>query len=90
MAEGALERFDADVACSITGIAGPGGGTEEKPVGPSAGASSPPTAPCLQRDVVMPGDRTEIRDRSTTVAMQMLRRLLAARSCHSDGGVRGR
>jgi nicotinamide-nucleotide amidase len=76
MADGALARFEADVACSITGIAGPAGGSEAKPVGyvcwcvvDSAGAE-------LARDVVVPGDRAEIRDRSTTVAMHLLRRLL--------------
>lgn len=77
MAVGALERFEADVACAITGIAGPGGGTDEKPVGYvcwcvlDAGGGGE-----LARDIVMPGDRAEIRDRSTTVAMQLLRRLL--------------
>jgi nicotinamide-nucleotide amidase len=76
MAEGALERFEADVACSITGIAGPGGGTEEKPVGTVCWCVLAGDGTALERSVVMPGDRTEIRDRSTTVAMQMLRRLL--------------
>jgi nicotinamide-nucleotide amidase len=76
MAEGALERFEADVACSITGIAGPGGGTEEKPVGTVCWCVLSSDGTMLERDIVMPGDRTEIRDRSTTVAMQMLRRLL--------------
>ena len=73
MAEGALERFDADVACAITGIAGPGGGTEEKPVGTVCWCVMSSDGTVLARDVVMPGDRTEIRDRSTTVAMQILR-----------------
>ncbi len=76
MAEGALARFDADVACAITGIAGPGGGTEEKPVGTVCWCVMSSDGTVLARDVVMPGDRTEIRDRSTTVAMQILRRLL--------------
>lgn len=76
MAEGALARFDADVAVAITGIAGPGGGTEEKPVGTVCWCVMSSDGTVLSRDVVMPGDRTEIRDRSTTVAMQILRRLL--------------
>lgn len=76
MAAGALERFDADVACAITGIAGPGGGSESKPVGCVCWCALDAGGTELARNVVMPGDRGEIRDRSTTVAMQILRRLL--------------
>ena len=76
MAAGALERFDADLACAITGIAGPGGGTAEKPVGYVCFSLRGPGGAAIDRDPVIPGDRVEIRDRSTTVAMQLLRRLL--------------
>ena len=60
MAAGALDRYGADVAIAITGIAGPDGGTEEKPVGTVCGARSAPTAP-PSPDVRMPGDRNESR-----------------------------
>jgi nicotinamide-nucleotide amidase len=76
MADGALKRFGADVACAITGIAGPGGGTKAKPVGYVCWCVVDAAGAVLAREVVMPGDRAEIRDRATTVAMQMLRRLL--------------
>ncbi len=76
MAEGALARFEADVACAITGIAGPDGGTENKPVGFVCWCALDSSGTAIARDIVMPGDRVEIRDRSTTVAMQILRRLL--------------
>jgi nicotinamide-nucleotide amidase len=76
MADGALDRFDADVAVAITGIAGPGGGTEEKPVGTVFWCAKRADGGQLARGVRMPGDRNEIRDRSTTVAMHLLRRLL--------------
>ncbi|HEV2075657.1 MAG TPA: competence/damage-inducible protein A [Thermoleophilaceae bacterium] len=76
MAEGALERFGADVAVAITGIAGPGGGTEAKPVGYVCWCVRGPGGQELARDVRLPGDRAEIRDRSTTVGMHLLRRLL--------------
>ena len=76
MADGALERFGADVAIAITGIAGPGGGTEEKPVGTVCWCAQRADGATLARDVRMPGDRAEIRDRSTTVGMHLLRRLL--------------
>ncbi len=76
MAEGALGRFNADLACAITGIAGPGGGTDEKPVGLVCWCVLDADGNELARDVVMPGDRVEIRDRAVTVAMQILRRLL--------------
>ena len=76
MATGALGRFEADVAIAITGIAGPGGGTEEKPVGTVCWCAKRADGATLARDVRMPGDRNEIRDRSTTVGMHLLRRLL--------------
>jgi nicotinamide-nucleotide amidase len=76
MASGALERFGADVTVAITGVAGPGGGSEEKPVGTVCWCAKLAGGETLARDVRMPGDRNEIRDRSTTVAMHMIRRLL--------------
>jgi nicotinamide-nucleotide amidase len=76
MADGALARFDADVALSITGVAGPGGGTEAKPVGYVCWSAALAGGPRLTRDTRLPGDRAEIRDRSTTVGMHLLRRLL--------------
>lgn len=76
MADGALARFDADTAISITGVAGPGGGTEAKPVGYVCWCAKRADGSKLARDIRLPGDRAEIRDRSTTVGMHLLRRLL--------------
>jgi nicotinamide-nucleotide amidase len=76
MAKGALERFDADVAVSITGIAGPGGGTAEKPVGYVCFDARLADGTAIAVDRVIPGDRADIRERSALVAMHLLRRLL--------------
>jgi competence/damage-inducible protein CinA-like protein len=76
MADGALARFEADTAVAITGVAGPGGGTEAKPVGYVCWAVKLADGSKLVRDVRLPGDRAEIRDRSTTVGMHLLRRVL--------------
>lgn len=76
MAIGALERFDADVAVSITGIAGPGGGTEEKPVGYVCFNARLADGTALARDPVIPGGRLDIRERSALVGMHLLRMLL--------------
>lgn len=77
MAEGALERFEADTAVSVTGVAGPGGGSEEKPVGTVCWSVKLGDGTAITRRVVLPGDRADIRDRSTTVAMHLLRRALS-------------
>jgi nicotinamide-nucleotide amidase len=76
MADGALTRFEADTALAITGIAGPGGGTDAKPVGYVCWCAKRADGASLARDIRLPGDRAEIRDRSTTVGMHLLRRLL--------------
>jgi nicotinamide-nucleotide amidase len=76
MADGTLRRFEADTAIAITGIAGPGGGTEEKPVGYVCWSVKLDGGAVLAHDVRLPGDRAEIRDRATTVAMHLLLRLL--------------
>lgn len=76
MSRGALERFGADVAVSITGIAGPDGGSEEKPVGYVCFDARLADGTGIARDPVIPGDRDDIRERSALVAMHLLRTLL--------------
>ena len=76
MADGALERFGADVACAVTGIAGPSGGTEEKPVGYVCFCVRLADGTELARDPVLPGNRADVRDRSVVVAMHIIRRAL--------------
>ncbi len=80
MAWGALKRFGADTAVAITGIAGPGGGTTTKPVGTVcfsvALTDCPSRIRTVTRTTTLPGNRTDVRERSTTVAMHLLRRSL--------------
>ena len=76
MAAGALRRFGADTAIAITGIAGPGGGTPEKPVGTVCFCVMLADGDTVTRTVRLPGERADIRERSTTVAMHMVRRAL--------------
>jgi nicotinamide-nucleotide amidase len=76
MAIGALERFDADVSVSITGIAGPGGGSEEKPVGYVCFNARLADGTSIARDPVIPGGRLDVRERSALVGMHLLRGLL--------------
>jgi nicotinamide-nucleotide amidase len=77
MTDGALQHFEADTAIAITGVAGPGGGSEDKPVGYVCWCVRLADGSTIARDVRLPGDRAEIRDRSTTVGMHLLRRLLS-------------
>ena len=72
MAAGARERAKSDYAIAVTGIAGPGGGTESKPVGTVCFALAH-AARCDVRTFPMFGDRDMIRDRSAKMAMTMLR-----------------
>jgi nicotinamide-nucleotide amidase len=76
MAMGALQRFGADTAVSTTGIAGPGGGTPEKPVGTVCFTVMLAGGRTDTRTLRLPGNRSDIRERSTTVAMHLLRRML--------------
>jgi competence/damage-inducible protein CinA-like protein len=79
MAEGALDRFDADVGAAITGIAGPDGGTEAKPVGYVCFCVKTREGEMLARDPVLPGDRNDVRERSVVVALHLVRYLLEGR-----------
>jgi nicotinamide-nucleotide amidase len=75
LAEGARSRFGADVGIGVTGIAGPGGGTPDKPVGTVHLCAVGPDGR-QPRSVVLPGSRSVVRQRSVTLAMHMLRQLL--------------
>jgi nicotinamide-nucleotide amidase len=75
MAEGARGRLGADVGVAVTGIAGPGGGTPEKPVGRVHVHVSGPEG-SLARMLDVPGEREQIRVRATVTALHLLRALL--------------
>ena len=76
LAEGVRARMGADVGVGVTGVAGPGGGTEQKPVGLVWLSVAGPRGAAITRSVNLPGERVDIRDRATTVAMHLIRRLL--------------
>jgi nicotinamide-nucleotide amidase len=76
LADGARATLGTDVGVGVTGIAGPGGGTEDKPVGFVCFSVAGPDGARLTRSATLPGARVDIRDRSTTVAMHLVRRLL--------------
>ena len=82
MAAGALHRFGADTAVAITGIAGPDGGTEDKPVGTVCFTVALAGGGSSTRTLRLPGNRNDIRERSTTVAMHLLRRALSDGAQH--------
>jgi nicotinamide-nucleotide amidase len=76
LADGARERLDADIGIGVTGVAGPDGGTLEKPVGLVWIALTAADGRQLVRRADQRGTRADVRERSTTAAMHLLRRLL--------------
>jgi nicotinamide-nucleotide amidase len=80
LADGAIARLGAEIGVGITGIAGPGGGTEEKPVGTVCLSVARSDGSRLTRRVRLPGNRSDIRDRSATTALHLIRRLLLGES----------
>lgn len=76
LADGAIERFGADLGVGVTGVAGPGGGTEDKPVGLVWLSVAERGGARIDRKVHLPGTRADVRDRTTTVALHLLRRVL--------------
>lgn len=73
MAEGVRNRLQTDWGLGVTGIAGPLGGTEEKPVGLVHWAVAGPDG-CVEKHRVLPGDRDVIRQWSTNAVLDLLRR----------------
>jgi len=72
MAEGALAQTDADMAVSITGIAGPGGGTKEKPVGLVYMAIAQTNTDAMVKRYIFAGTRSDIRRAAVGAAMELL------------------
>jgi nicotinamide-nucleotide amidase len=80
LAEGARRVVGADIGIGLTGLAGPGGGTPEKPVGRVWLALVGPDGNRLVRRTDQIGRRADVRERSTTSALHLLRRLLLGES----------
>lgn len=77
MARGAMECSEANVALAISGVAGPGGGSKEKPVGTVCIGWLLDDGMALQNTCYLPGDRDEIRARAVAAALRGLIELLS-------------
>ena len=76
MADGALEKSGADYALSLTGIAGPGGGSETKPAGLVFIALARRGKPAICKEFHFPRDRETFKQLATQTALDMLRHAL--------------
>jgi nicotinamide-nucleotide amidase len=72
MAEGALARSRANLAISVTGLAGPGGGSVDKPVGLICFGLAQLGTPVHSEQVIFPGDRTAVREATVAHALALL------------------
>ena len=80
MAEGARRFGVTPIGLGVTGVAGPGGGSDDKPVGTVCLAVAGPDDERITRTVLFPGDRAMIRQLSAVTALDMLRRVLLRRT----------
>ncbi len=80
LAEGARRVVGADIGIGVTGVAGPGGGTDEKPVGLVWLALVGPEGRRIVRRADQRGTRADVRERATTSVLHLLRRLLLGES----------
>ncbi len=86
LADGARTQLQADIGVGVTGVAGPDGGTPEKPVGLVWLSAVAGDGERVTRRVQLAGGRADVRDRATTVAMHMLRVLLRGGGDAADAG----
>ncbi|WP_407645432.1 CinA family protein [Geminicoccus roseus] len=77
MAQGALAQSAADLAVAVTGIAGPGGGSAEKPVGLVHLAAAARDGRLIHEQVVFPGDRAAVREQTVVRALDLLEQIAA-------------
>jgi nicotinamide-nucleotide amidase len=87
LAEAARRRLGGDYGIGVTGVAGPGGGSEEKPVGTVHLAVAGPGRPTDHRRVRFPGDRERVRWQASQLALEMLRRRLLADLAEAEAAV---
>jgi nicotinamide-nucleotide amidase len=78
MAEGAVVASLADIAVSVTGVAGPGGGTATKPVGLVWFGCARRGRPTVSESRIFPGDRTQVRAATVTFALGLMRKVVQA------------
>jgi nicotinamide-nucleotide amidase len=77
MADGARAALGADVGIGITGVAGPDGGTPDKPVGFVCLCATSGSGAVVAREVRLPGNRADVRDRSVDAGMHLLLRAVS-------------
>jgi PncC family amidohydrolase len=82
MAAGVRAELAADAAIAVTGVAGPGGGTPEKPVGLVFLHAQGPDGDAASR-LQLPGDREAVRRRATAAALHLVRTLLSQSATES-------